>query len=177
VLTVPQHANAQIIPYIEFVSSSANLLTTNEGQPDRGWFRIQFKISAEDDDIYIPNNPPGFFWDTFPSTASVVTLSTNLRKLSGSTQIGNFYKISTGNTGSFDATFVIEAQESRFVGIEITSINWSLQNNFDQSLNTSTEFVGELRSPSLYMQDVPEPSTIILVFLGAGLLPKTRRAS
>jgi hypothetical protein len=135
----------------------------------KGRFFVEFSVSAPStEDIYIPygattstavgsgKGAEFIVVDSSGAVATATTTDTNnvLRKVSGASDTGTYYKISKGNTATFSLEVIVDnngASSARTLGIQLTGVNHKVGAAATPDVQFTSGLDEDFRSDTAYL--------------------------
>lgn len=135
----------------------------------KGRFFVEFTVSApENEDIYIPygattstavgsgKGAEFLVVDSSGATVTATTTDTNnvLRKVSGASDTGSYYKISQGGTATFSLEVIVDntgAAAARTLGVQLTGVNYKVGSAATPDNQFTSGLDEDFRSDTAYL--------------------------
>jgi hypothetical protein len=135
----------------------------------KGRFYVEFEVTApSSEDIYIPygattstavGSGKGAEFIVVNSNGTQVTATTTdtnnvLRKVSGASDTGSYYKISKGNTATFSLQIIVDNDgypEARTLGIQLTGLNYKVGSATTPDNQFTSGLDEDFRSDTAYL--------------------------
>lgn len=151
-------------------------------------FGVEFTVTARNGSVYLdrsitfsslfPIPGSGFNWSASQNSSTIVNLQGDNMRMTLANEAehlyGEYWKIDSGETVEFELVVQtdLHPQISGFYGVSLNSINWTTSPS-QTPINFLT--LNGFDSGLIYLQAIPEPSTLAIGAFGIGALFLFRR--